>query len=394
MAFSRRVRGLLRDPRYSNIFPDTLLDEDNQSADGWRTTRFGGFKPAGRGGPITGFGASILVLDDLLKNYEEACSETIRETSWDWYVSTARTRLAPGGGILSIGTRWHEDDVLGRMETGGEINLAGDVFEVLRFPAIAVDNEEHRKKGEALHPERYPLKELHKLRATMGPEVWEALYQQRPVPREGGFFQLEWFKTYDALPDDLKTFAAFDLAIGQKERNDWTVGIVGGVDRHGNLYILDLIRDRIDAHQIVEAMLDSHVRHGTFLTGIEHGQLSMAIEPTLNAQIVARKLFSFATKPLKPGRRDKEARARTAQGMCRQGRLFLPRSAPWLNDFLAELGSFPAGKHDDQVDAISYLCLMYEEIPAPVEVQADETPSWVAKLRHLVTGLTQSHMAA
>ncbi len=341
-------------------------------------------------GEILAHNCNILVLDDLIKNAQEAESTTLRDSAWDWYVSTARTRLSPGGGILAVGTRWHHDDPMGRLELGG--GEFADEFEVVRYPAIATSDEAHRKAGEPLHPERYDLRELRATQAAVGPGVWEALYQQNPTPEAGGYFDLQNLVAYDKPPELLRAFAAFDLAIGKKERNDYTVGIVGGLSMEGDLFLLDLVHARMDSIAIVDTIFDLHARYNTFLLGIEHGQLGMAIKPLIDARIQATKTYTLAIKDLMPGRSDKEARARTLQGMIRQRRVFVPRYADWVGEMKAEFTQFPNGKHDDMVDAASYLALMVADIPPPRPVKTDATPKWLEKLKiqpDLLTKLTQ-----
>jgi len=331
-------------------------------------------------GEILAHNCTVLVLDDLIKNSQEAESVTLRESTWDWYTSTARTRLQPGGGILAVGTRWHHDDPMGRLEAGSD--EFGDVFDVVRYPAIATHDELYRKTGEALHPERYDLKELRAIQST-SQDVWEALFQQNPTPDTGGYFDLGWFKYYDQVPSLLRTFMAWDLAISKKERADWTVGVVGGLTEMGDLYILDTVRSHMDSMEIVDSILDMHTRYDTFLCGIEQGHLSMAIAPMLNAQIQARKAYTLAVKEIPPGRRDKESRARSLQGRLRQGRVYFPRHADWLGEFKAEFAQFPSSKHDDQVDAASYLALMLDDVPPPRPVVEPTTPAWMTRLTDL-----------
>lgn len=375
LSFSKKVRSLLSSEAFSAVFPQAQLSEDMQSAEGWRTIANGGFKPAGRGGPINGFGCHILVIDDLIKNATEAYSDSTRSSAWEWYTSTARTRLAPGGGILTIGTRWHHDDPMGRMEDG-----EGDVFDVIRYPAIATHDEPHRKRGEALHPERYDVKELRKIQSAVGPAVWEALYQQNPTPDVGGYFEDSWFRYYTGTPEDLRTFMAWDLAIGKKERNDWTVGVIGGVDQVGNLYILDMIRAKLDSLAIVDTIISMHEKYETFLCGIERGQLSMAILPMLNARIADHGAYSLAIKEMAPGRQDKESRARSLQGRLRQGKVFLPQDAEWLADLKGEFLQFPNSRHDDIVDSCAYLVLLMDEIPPVRTVEPTVEPEWLKRI--------------
>ena len=175
MGFSRKVRSLLRDPSYKTAFK-TRLDPDSQSAEAWLTTNGGGYVAAGVGGGITGKGAHVLVIDDPVKNREDAESANNREANWDWYTSTAYTRLAPGGGVLVILTRWHDDDLAGKLLSAAQ--EGGDEWTVVKYPAIAEENEEFRSHGEALHPERYDVEALQRIQRAVGPRDWSALYQQ------------------------------------------------------------------------------------------------------------------------------------------------------------------------------------------------------------------------
>mgnify|MGYP001421433207 CR=1 FL=1 len=153
----------------------------------------------GVGGGITGKGAHILLIDDPVKNREDAESENNREATWDWYTSTAYTRLSPGGGILVILTRWHDDDLAGKLLMASE-NGADD-WEVVKYPAIAEEDEEFRKQGEPLHPERYNTESLEMIQKAIGPRDWTALYQQNPVSDEGDYFTRDMVRYYE--PDEI-----------------------------------------------------------------------------------------------------------------------------------------------------------------------------------------------
>jgi hypothetical protein len=318
MGFSRKVRTELRDPDYGLIF-DTKLDPDNQNAEGWMTTKGGGFTPSGVGGAITGKGANLLLVDDPVKNAEEAESQTVRQAVKDWYSSTAYTRLAPGGGVLVIQTRWHEDDLSGWLESQAESG-EGDTFEIVRYPAIAIEDERYRFKGEALHPERYDEQALARIQKAVGPRVWDALYQQQPTSEDGGYFTSDMIRWYEEgeLPEDLVYYTAWDFAIGKKERNDFTVGITVGVDEHENIWLVGLTRGRMDTFEMADAILDTFERYGERLVGMEKGHISMALGPYLEQRIKERRLFDFPLHELNPGRRDKElpSRAGCARAGC------------------------------------------------------------------------------
>jgi len=381
MSFSRKVRQLLREPNYKKIFEKTRLDADSQSIESWLTTSGGGYVAAGVGGGITGKGAHVLVIDDPVKNREDAESENNRESTWDWYTSTAYTRLAPGGGILVILTRWHDDDLAGRLLAAGEDGA--DQWEVVKYPAIAELDEEFRKQGEPLHPDRYDVPSLEMIQKAIGPRDWTALYQQNPVSDEGDYFTREMIQYYekDELEQDsLRFYCAWDLAIGQKDRNDYTVGLVVGVDEYDNLFIVDVVRGKYDGFEIVEKILDLYEMWRPGIIGIEKGHIEMAIGPFLQKRVAERGLHEAYFKDLRVGRRDKEARARAIQGRMQQGMVYFPKDAVWTGTMVAELLRFPNGKNDDQVDALAWIGLMMTEFAINFNVP-EHAPSWRDKLR-------------
>ena len=341
---------------------------------------------AGVGGGITGKGAHVLLIDDPIKNREDAESENNREANWDWYTSTAYTRLAPGGGILVILTRWHDDDLAGRLLQQAE--EGADEWEVVKYPAIAEEDEEFRSQGEPLHPERYNLESLGQIQRAIGPRDWTALYQQNPVSDEGDYFTRDMIQYYD--PDEieydrLKYYAAWDLAIGQRDRNDFSVGITVGIDEYDNMFVVDLIRGKYDGYELVEKILDFYEQWRPGIVGIERGHIEMAIGPFLEKRVAERQLSSAYFKDLKVGRRDKELRARAIQGRMQQGKVYFPRDAAWTGTMIAELLRFPNGVHDDQVDALAWVGLMIMEYATFYEAP-EHIPSWRDRLRYIAKG--------
>ncbi|MBR3072566.1 terminase family protein, partial [Fibrobacter sp.] len=201
---NKDVQRIMESNEYHRIFPRTTLPPRGSKYT--RSTnlieipnRKGSFRSTGIGGSITGMGCEILGIDDPLKDRQEANSITIRDRIWDWYTSTAYTRLSPGGGVLVTLTRWHEDDLAGRLLNAMKQG-DGDQWTVINYPAIAEKDEPHRKIGEALHPERYPLEMLEKIRINVGSYDWNALYQQHPAPVGGSIIKREWLQQYEILP--------------------------------------------------------------------------------------------------------------------------------------------------------------------------------------------------
>jgi len=355
----------------------------------------GGYVAAGVGGGITGKGAHILVIDDPVKNRDDAESSNARDSAWDWYTSTAYTRLAPGGGVLVILTRWHDDDLAGRLLKAAADN--GEQWEVVNYPARAEVDEEFRKQGEALHRERYDEDALARIEKAVGPRDWSALYQQNPVADDGEYFTREminYFDYEDIDEDRMKFYCAWDLAIGKNDRNDYTVGIVVGVDEYDQLFVMDMVRGRFDGFELVEQILDVYELWKPSIIGMEKGHIGMALGPFLEERVRERGLYEAYFKDLKTGRRDKEARARAIQGRMQQGMVFMPRDEEFTGPLVAELLRFPNGVHDDQVDALAWIGLMMTEFSTFVE-KVEYIPSWRDKLPGLLKGeRTKSPMSA
>lgn len=388
MNFSRKVRQILREPAYKPLFK-TRLDADSQSAEAWMTTSGGGFVAAGVGGGITGKGAHVLVIDDPVKNREDAESQNNRDATWDWYTSTAYTRLAPGGGVLVILTRWHDDDLAGRLLKAAA--QGGDEWEVVRYPAVAEEDEEFRKAGEALHPARYDLTALRRIEKAVGPRDWSALFQQNPVADDGQYFTRSMVKYYsldEVNLKEMKFYCAWDLAIGKNDRNDYSVGAVVGINEQDDMYICDVVRGRWDGFELVERILDLYEQWKPSIVGIERGHIEMAIGPFLEKRVRERGLYEAYFKDLKVGRRDKEARARAIQGRMQQGKVYFPREASFTSPLIAEMLRFPNGMHDDQVDALSWIGLMMAEF-ATFRPTVVHVPTWRDKLLSIARGPRQ-----
>lgn len=337
------------------------------------------------------------IIDDPVKNREEADSETTRESIKEWYTSTFYTRLAPGAGILIVLTRWHHDDLAGWLLE--EAKNGGDKWEVVVYPAIAEQDEEFRLKGEALHPARYDIPALERIQRAVGPRDWQALYQQQPTADTGAFFKKDWFRYY--LPEErpalseLTCYTAWDLAIGKKADNDRTVGLTVGVDKQDRIWLLDLVYGRYDALEMVDLILDTWETWRSKLVGLERGHIFMTLGPLLEKRIRERKLWSFPYDPegLKTGNRDKESRAAAIQGRTRQGMCMFPRNAPWLGAFESELLSFPSGAHDDMVDAYAWIGLMINMFFAPVH-PVERKKTWKDKLNQYITNTTTANPMA
>lgn len=395
--FSRKCRDLIETERYQTTFK-TRLSKDSKSVERWNTSDQGAFTAAGVGGPITGRGCSLGIIDDPVKNREEAESETTRQTIKDWYSSAFYTRLAPGGGILIIQTRWHDDDLSGWLlnsleeakkeaeEEGVPLSEDVDNWELVEYPAIAVVDEKYRKQGEALHEERYPLPALRKIKRAMIPRDWEALYQQRPVSDDGDYFTKDMFRYYKPgeCPslNELRVYAAGDLAISTKQTADFSVFTVVGVDRQQNIWILDVVRGRWNALGIIDRMFDIQTKWNPELFGLETGQIELTLEPFIQ-KAEQEKGISLRYEKLKTRGADKSTRARPIQGRMEQGKVYFPSvdSTPWVSSLINELLKFPLGKNDDQVDSLAWIGQMIMMFGIRNEKKAPPKKSFRDKLR-------------
>lgn len=360
-SFSRKVRRMFTEESFKSVFK-ARLDPDSKAVSHWSTTNGGSYVAAGVGGGITGKGASIFIIDDPIRNQDDADSFLVRESQKGWYESTAYTRLSPVGGVLLIQTRWHMDDLSGWLEDRSN-NGTGDKFDIVRFPAIAIEDETHRKIGDALHPERYPIEALEQIKQAVGPRTWAALYQQNPVPEDGAYFKKSMFHFYDKLParENLRFYSCWDFAIGQKETNDYTVGVIWAVDPDEIIYISHFVRGHFGANEIIDNIITTAVDSGVEVVVAEKGQILMALGPALNKSIQERRAYSFAIEPISPGRKDKSARARSIQARMMQGRVLFPANFANSPEH-TEMLQFPSGKHDDFVDAVAYIGLYLEQV--------------------------------
>jgi len=422
MVFSRAVRGLLREPYYHQLFPETQLDPETQSVEYWKTTKGGSYKTAGVGGGLTGHGCNILIIDDPLKNMEEADSSDRRQLLDDWYQSTAYTRIAPGGGVLLVETWWNYDDLAGRLQQRMRRTPEADQFEVVRYPALSEGYEYRNRKTfaitthaaplpaetedeellrlpeTALHESRYSTDTMKRFRQNLFPRIWSALYQQSPVPDEGQYFQKQFFKYRPRIKhgDNTRYYTAWDFAIGTKQQNDYTVGATVAHDDQDFVHVEDVSRFKGDAFEIIESMLDTAARwmavsNKQYVMGVEDGQIWKSIEPMLRKRMNERGVYPSieVMKPLT----DKLARARPLQGRMQQGRVLLPEVAPWLAEVTSEMLQFPGGAHDDMVDALAWAVRLCMTNAPPRVVVPPKKPSWRDKLVHLGTD-GASHMSA
>ncbi len=384
-----KVRNILTSADYRRVFPEIRIAQDMRAKGYWALDNGRGkYVAKGVGQGISGFRGQFGGVDDPYKNRQAAESATIRDTVYQWFADDFSTRLLPGAPLFIVQTRWHSDDICGRIteiekkelkellnregfDTPEQLDHAAlremvgklqhieqnDVkflYKIVNLPAIAEEDDPilGRQRGEALWPELFNIEELEAIKSKMTAPSWNSLYQGTPIDIEGGMVSKGWFQEYEALPkpEDIKRITlSVDTASKQNERNDFTVIGVWFRDRHNNHYLADVYRDQPDFVKLQEQIASMTTRwkanailvedkgNGTSYIQLHRGK-SSAPAPII---------------PIEVGQNSKEFRFDRVTPMIEGGQVFLPKSASWLPDYLKELVAFPNGKHDDQVDMTS-----------------------------------------
>ncbi len=400
--FSRKIKRIVGDR--------IALSRERKAADEWETKAGGSLCAVGVGAGVTGYGANLIMIDDPVKNRSEAESKAYRENTWDWFSDDVYTRLEPNAAIILIQTRWHEDDLAGRLLN--ESQNGGEQWTAVSLPALAVApplderkscafpvalrkesggfasgggaaksfldshgkakpsrtssgraeekgfiDELGRVKGDALCPERYDREALLRIEKKLGSYSFAALYQQNPVPLDGGIFKRAWFtQIVDEAPHGLLWFRGYDLAVSTKTTADFTASVRCAADAKGNIYIADGFRSRIEYPEQRRYVIERMSEEKETIHGIEaalHGQ-ALVQEILRKAELARVMLRSIKTD------KDKVTRALPWAAKAEAGKIMLVRG-PWAADFIEEVCIFPNGSHDDQVDALSIAFHMMTE---------------------------------
>jgi len=368
--FGRKVRNQLKDELYNVLFPGTVLSDDSAAANKFNTSVGGAYFAVGVGGSATGRGAHLLLIDDPVKDREEADSESQRTKLKDWYTSVAYTRLMPGGAIVVIQTRWHEDDLSGWLLK----EHAHENWEVLSLPAW----DDNDNPTAALWADAYPIERLRKIRQTLPPRDWEALYMQRPRAGIGAEFKRGWLNTYPSVsPSGMFKIMCVDPASGKRAHNDYTTIWVVGLGADENYYLLDCVRDRLNLTERAETVFRLHrkwkpgqVRYERYgmMADIEH------IKAEMNKRSYRFPITEVA------GSTKKEDRIRRLIPLFEQGRVWMPEQLLYMQgdgkqiDLIRhfteeEFLSFPVGRHDDMLDALARIAEPTLDTPWPSKRQ-------------------------
>jgi len=364
--FSRRARNIVASPRFRNIF-GFGCNEDNKAAGSWENEKGGEFFAAGIGSAIAGRRAGLGLIDDPVKSREEADSERVREKHWDWYLNDFLTRLLPSAPQIIIQTRWHEDDLSGRI-----LEREAHRWAVLKLPMEAQTNDPlGRQPGDRLWPEWFTDEQVQT--AKLDARAWNALYQQDPSPEDGEYFKREWFNTYDRPPAGMHIYGASDYAVSDG-MGDYSEHGIFGLDWNGDLYLLDWWRGQTTADVWIERQCDLIATYSPLIWFGEKGVIRNSIEPQLKRRMQERE--TRCRLEWLPSVTDKSVRARPFQSRAAMGNVYIPKAASWLSDLMGQLMKFPVGKYDDGVDVCSLIGRGLEHARPP-QMQAKKTEETV-----------------
>lgn len=368
----KKVRGIIDSEDYLQVFPHVRLDPSSKAAGRFSIHKHKGkYLGRGVGQGIAGFRGNVGAVDDPFASQEDAESQTIRRKVYDWFIADFTTRLLPRSPLFVVATRWHTDDLCGRLE---ELNKQGKgiPWTIINLPAIAEDTDKFpdplgRVDGEPLWPEFYTLEHLLNFKATAPAKTWNALYQGKPMDIEGGTFKADWVRRYEKIPEnetnDLgrltkviirRVVVSVDSANKANERNDYTAITVWIEDAFRKHYLVDVIRKRLEFPDLCTAVDDVVNKWNGRLIGSRVSAILVEDKGSGTQYIQTQR--GKAPAPviaIEVGQNSKEFRFDAVTPMWEAGEVLLPESALWLPDYERELLAFPNGSYDDQVDSTS-----------------------------------------
>ena len=346
--FGRSVRNQIQDEDFQNIFENCNLSRDSSSVRRFHTTGGGVYYAVGAGGAITGRGAHLLLIDDPIKGREDADSEAMRSNLTDWYRSTAYSRLQPGGAIILIQTRWHEDDLAGWIlrETTHE------PWEIVELPAILDEKASKilkRPKGEALWPQAYSKDRLDEIRKTAGSREWNSLYMQRPSAEEGNIIKRQWWMPWEEEnpPECSYILQSWDTAYTTKQTSDYSAVTTWGIFEKNDIQHAILLSARRERWAFPELKSEAIQLYNDFSPDV------VLIEAKASGWSLIQELqrAGIPITPFNPRRADKKTRAHSVTPLFEAGRVWYPPSKWWAEDVVNQCAQFPSSNYDDLVDS-------------------------------------------
>ena len=357
--FGRKVRDLIADPVYHEIFPDTDLKQDSQAAGRWETSAGGEYFAAGVGAAMTGRGADLLIIDDP-HSEQDALSASAYDNTYEWYTSGPRQRLQPGGSIIIVQTRWSKKDLTGRLLTAQSADMMADQWEVVEFPAIM-------PSGGPLWPEFWQKEELLKVKASLSLGKWNAQWQQNPTSEETAVIKREWWNQWEEeeIPQLDYIIQSYDTAYSKKETADFSAITTWGVfEPHGNgdqhLILLDAKRGRWNFPELKQIAQEENEYWEPDMMLIEAKATGMPLADEM-------RLLNLPVVTFAPGRKrgggglDKTTRMHMASPIFESGKVWYPAAQKFAEEVIEEVASFPNGEHDDFCDSMTMALMRFRQ---------------------------------
>ncbi len=367
--FGRKCRSICKSKEFNELF-DTKLQEGNSAADDWSLENGSTYMCGGVLSGVTGNRADGLIIDDPLKGREEADSDTMRSKVWEEYKSSLRTRLKPNGWQIIIQTRWHEDDLSGRLlpegydgGSGWITSRDGEQWYVLCLQAQAERDDDPlgRKPGEWLWTDWFTPDFWENEKRVQGARNWSSLYQQRPSPEDGDYFKKEWLRWYETRPNlnTMRIYGASDYAVTEGG-GDYTVHMVVGVDPNDDIYILDLWRKQTSSDVWIDELIRLIRRYKPLQWEEESGQILKSLDPFIIRRMREEQVYCYRKQVASAS--DKPTRAQAIRGRMAMGKVYFPKNEPWVEQLTNEMMKFPNGSNDDQVDVLGLIGRMLDNM--------------------------------
>ena len=358
--FGDAIRACIQSKEYREVFPNVKLAYGGARKNRIKIEKGGLIVAVGRGGALTGRGANLAIIDDPFKDFEEARSQAVRDEAWNWFTKVVMTRRMGKKLVLIIMTRWHEDDIIGRLTDDQNPHYNARVartFKIIKLPALATEDDDvlGRKVGEPLWPSHFDLEFL-EMQRDIDPLGFEAMYQQEPSIQSGDLFQREHVRYFDPEnpPANLRIYAASDHALGSKNRHDKSCLLIAGIDSFGRIYLLDCYWRKAPPTTVVDQMLDMARTRKPLIWWAPSDHIAKSIGPFLYKRMEETQTF-FALREMTPAG-DKVQSAQAIAGRFAMGYVYFPKGEPWVEPAIKELMAFgPQAARDDFVDALALL---------------------------------------
>jgi predicted phage terminase large subunit-like protein len=358
--FGRKVRDLIDDPKYAEIFPETMLKEDSKSAGRWETDVGGEYFAAGVGAAVTGRGADLFIIDDP-HSEQDALSETAFDHAYEWYTSGPRQRLQPGGAIILVMTRWGKKDLTGRLLSNQMADVMADQWEVVEFPAILPSNE-------PLWPEFWDKDSLLSIKGSLPASKWEAQWQQKPVGSGSAVIRKEWWKSWEKekVPPLKYIIQAYDTAFSKKETADFSAITTWGVfepEEGGKdaIILMDAQRGRWNFPELKEVAFEEYKYWEPDMVIVEAKASGIPLIDELQARGIPAMSFSPGRRTKGRGGVDKSLRVHLVSPLFEAGLVWVPVDKRFAEEVVDEVCSFPNGEHDDYVDSMTLALLRFRQ---------------------------------